>query len=78
MSTQRLTLPLDASYDIDTAAAPAATQAGPSRWRRLIDALIAMRMEEARRYIERCNISHLLPPDAYAEMKTELKRRTVS
>ncbi len=78
MSTPRLTLPLDASYDIDAAAAPAATQAGPSRWRRLIDALIAMRMEEACRYMERYNIPNLLPPNTYAEMKTELKRRTVS
>jgi hypothetical protein len=74
MFTQRLTLSLDASTDIEDDIAPAAAHAGPPLWRRVVDTMIAMRMEEARRYLERHRIPDLLRPGG----NIEIKRRTMS
>jgi hypothetical protein len=74
MSTQRMTLSLDASTDIEDDIAPAAAHAGPPLWRRVVDMMIAMRMEEARRYLERNQIPDLLRSGGHIE----IKRRTTS
>jgi len=64
MSTQRLKQSLNAFTDTEDDNVPGTAHAGQPLWRRVVDTLIAMRMEEARRQVERHRIPDLLTPSS--------------